>query len=219
MIMFKFPWMKNINNKAEKEAKKTLSEQEKLKEKVADFKKYGRNTQLGLLVMSLLVLAMWVGARLSPIPKFSEMKVTEGVLIGITGDTRRSIPNLLLREGNGSIFFARIGLANKYRPYMNKKIKVWTTEGCLLFGYMCKQSVFQAKYMNEYARYKSTLILDYRDVRSNMEKLRYGFTQLDLIVIGFELLFFFLFVFNHYDNKKKLKKLQSGEILRYWRGE
>ncbi|MBN4060679.1 hypothetical protein JYT78_01270 [bacterium AH-315-I20] len=189
---------------------KVPSAQEQMEEEVASVWKIGRNGMFFCAFVFLMPVTIWLSGKTSPVPELSDMSITEGMLINVTSGTRRgSSPYLILKEDNGLVSSFRVARAEYYRPYVGGRVKVWSTEYCQLFGAVCFESAFQAKYTNKYAQYKNKLILDYKDVRGHMEKNRYELGFYDYFFGGIALIFVLLGIVVFYDTKRKIKKIQD----------
>lgn len=185
------------------EAEQGFSEQEQMQEEVARVWKRGIAATLLFTLLFLLVVAHWVSAKISPIPELAEMRVTSGALLKVTsGSTRGAIPFLILKEDSGTISEFGVTRAHIYRPFVGQRVKVWSAERCSLFGASCFESANQVMHMNSY-------VLDYKDVRVNMEKVRYEVSNFDYFFGGFALTFALLGGLFFSLTKRELKKVKS----------
>jgi len=195
-------------NKGEEEAEEVLSLQEQMEEEVLLVRKRGKQVLLFYFFVSLMPLAVWLSGKISPIPKLSDMSITKGVLTNVTGGIRQ-YSYLVLRKDNGLVSQVRVAFPARYKPFVGKRIKVWSAYRCSVFG-MCADEAYQVEYINEFAGDRNKLILDYKIVRGHMENIRFEVGYFDYLFWGIAFCFVLLGTIVFYHTKRKVKVIQDN---------
>ena len=194
-----------------------LSKHKQMQKEVASVWKRGIAAMLLPTAAVLLVVASWVSGKISPIPELADMKVTEGVLTKVTnGSSRGAIPFLILKEDFGTVSGFGVVRSQIYHPFVGQRVKVWSAEYCALFGMSCFESAYQVEYISTFFPYNSKLILDYKDVRENMEKMRFEVSNFDYVFGAFALAFALVGYWFFVLTKRELKKIENkyGSIVK-----
>ena len=191
-------------------AEKVLSSQAQMKEEMKLVRDVRRN---GLMICSfpiLIVTSLWLSGKIAPIPKFNDLKVTEGELIKVTGGSRNGRSAYLkLKEDSQHLFSVRVSRANLYSPFVSQRVKVWSSYDCSFFGYWCADTALQVMVSNKDTRYRSKMILDYKVVRGHMEEVRHGLGIYDYLSGGIALFFLLLGALTIYVTTLKMKTIQD----------